>query len=164
MKIRSATATPKPPTIELNDIFISVKTTKSNHNNRLDLILNTWQQLAKEQVRVLNYLTCLIFTMMMGLVKGFFFLIFFFLENCFWITIIFIWSVCKTLEKLSSAWNYLFIFALCYGCFFLLHFNYVEVFRTTFHSHDTVSYFFASNFFLGLSIDFVICREIPTLH
>ncbi|KAJ6642533.1 Fringe glycosyltransferase [Pseudolycoriella hygida] len=48
-KIRSATATPKPPTIELNDIFISVKTTKSNHNSRLDLILNTWQQLAKEQ-------------------------------------------------------------------------------------------------------------------
>ncbi|XP_037044532.1 fringe glycosyltransferase-like [Bradysia coprophila] len=51
LKIRSAatSATPKPPTIELNDIFISVKTTKSNHNNRLDLILNTWHQLAKEQ-------------------------------------------------------------------------------------------------------------------
>lgn len=50
LKIRSATGTPKPATIDLNDIFISVKTTKSNHNTRLDLILNTWQQLAKEQV------------------------------------------------------------------------------------------------------------------
>lgn len=67
LKIRAATATPKPPTIELNDIFISVKTTKSNHNNRLDLILNTWQQLAKEQVR-LNCLTVFIYN---GLVKDF---------------------------------------------------------------------------------------------
>lgn len=66
-KIRSATATPKPPTIELNDIFISVKTTKSNHNNRLDLILNTWQQLAKEQVSS-ELFNCLIYN---GLVKDF---------------------------------------------------------------------------------------------
>lgn len=47
---RPATATPKPPTTSLNDIFISVKTTKQNHDNRLELILNTWQQLAKQQV------------------------------------------------------------------------------------------------------------------
>lgn len=50
LKTRATTATPKPPTIELNDIFISVKTTKTNHDNRLELILNTWHQLAKEQV------------------------------------------------------------------------------------------------------------------
>lgn len=49
-KLRAATATPKPPTTSLNDIFISVKTTKQNHDNRLELILNTWQQLAKQQV------------------------------------------------------------------------------------------------------------------
>lgn len=68
LKIRSATATPKPPTIELNDIFISVKTTKSNHNNRLDLILNTWQQLAKEQVSFFELFNCFIYN---GRVKDF---------------------------------------------------------------------------------------------
>lgn len=54
---RPATATPKPPTTSLNDIFISVKTTKQNHDNRLELILNTWQQLAKQQVgQTLKYI------------------------------------------------------------------------------------------------------------
>lgn len=45
-----ATATPKPQTTTLEDIFISVKTTQKNHNTRLDLILKTWHQMAKHQV------------------------------------------------------------------------------------------------------------------
>lgn len=48
---RAVTGTPKPPTTELNDIFISVKTTKNYHDSRLALIIKTWFQLAKEQVR-----------------------------------------------------------------------------------------------------------------
>lgn len=44
------TATAKPPSIELDDIFLSVKTTKGNHDSRLDVILKTWFQKAKEQV------------------------------------------------------------------------------------------------------------------
>lgn len=47
---RSVTGTPKPPTTELDDIFISVKTTKSYHDSRLALIVKTWFQLAKDQV------------------------------------------------------------------------------------------------------------------
>jgi Fringe-like len=35
---------------ELDDIFISVKTTKKNHNTRLKMIVETWFQLAKDQV------------------------------------------------------------------------------------------------------------------
>lgn len=50
---RAVTGTPKPPTTELNDIFISVKTTKNYHDSRLALIIKTWFQLAKEQVRTL---------------------------------------------------------------------------------------------------------------
>ncbi|XP_037818061.1 fringe glycosyltransferase isoform X1 [Lucilia sericata] len=46
---RSVTGTPKPPTTELDDIFISVKTTKSYHDSRLALIVKTWFQLAKDQ-------------------------------------------------------------------------------------------------------------------
>lgn len=46
----SVTATPKPATISLNDIFISVKTTKLYHDTRLDLIIKTWFQLATDQV------------------------------------------------------------------------------------------------------------------
>lgn len=38
--------------ITLDDIFISVKTTKHYQNTRLPLILKTWFQLAKEQVRI----------------------------------------------------------------------------------------------------------------
>lgn len=47
---RSVTGTPKPPTTELDDIFISVKTTKSYHDSRLAMIVKTWFQLAKDQV------------------------------------------------------------------------------------------------------------------
>lgn len=47
---RAVTATPKPSTINLNDIFITVKTTKIYHDTRLALIIKTWFQLAKEQV------------------------------------------------------------------------------------------------------------------
>lgn len=46
----SVTATPKPTTISLNDIFISVKTTKLYHDTRLDVIIKTWFQLATDQV------------------------------------------------------------------------------------------------------------------
>ncbi|UXI16013.1 unc-13 A-like protein [Sarcoptes scabiei] len=35
--------------IELNDIFISVKTTRIFHKSRLDIILDTWYKLAKNQ-------------------------------------------------------------------------------------------------------------------
>ncbi len=48
----SVTATPKPTTINLSDIFITVKTTKMYHDTRLALIIKTWFQLAKEQVKV----------------------------------------------------------------------------------------------------------------
>lgn len=44
-----ATATTRPET-QLNDIFISVKTTRSFHRTRLDLLLKTWFQLAPKQV------------------------------------------------------------------------------------------------------------------
>lgn len=46
----SVTATPKPATTNLNDIFISVKTTKIYHDTRLDIIIKTWFQLAPDQV------------------------------------------------------------------------------------------------------------------
>ena len=38
------------PMSTLNDIFISVKTTKNFHRNRLEIITKTWLHLAKEQV------------------------------------------------------------------------------------------------------------------
>ena len=44
-----ATATPAPHTT-LDDIFISVKTTKNFHQSRLDVILKTWFTLARDQV------------------------------------------------------------------------------------------------------------------
>lgn len=47
---RAVTATPKPPITELDDIFISVKTTKNYHDTRLALIIKTWFQLARDQV------------------------------------------------------------------------------------------------------------------
>lgn len=43
-----ATATAKPATT-LDDIFISIKTTKAFHKTRLDLVLKTWFSLAREQ-------------------------------------------------------------------------------------------------------------------
>uniref|UniRef100_A0A182TU88 Fringe-like glycosyltransferase domain-containing protein n=1 Tax=Anopheles melas TaxID=34690 RepID=A0A182TU88_9DIPT len=46
----AVTGTPKPPTTELDDLLISVKTTKSYHDTRLEMIIKTWYQLAKEQV------------------------------------------------------------------------------------------------------------------
>lgn len=46
----SVTGTPKPAIITLDDIFITVKTTKLYHNTRLALIIKTWFQLAKQQV------------------------------------------------------------------------------------------------------------------
>ncbi|XP_067013198.2 fringe glycosyltransferase [Anabrus simplex] len=44
-----ATATSKPPTTKLEDVFISVKTTRNFHKWRLPVIIKTWFQLAKEQ-------------------------------------------------------------------------------------------------------------------
>lgn len=52
----SVTATPKPITTNLNDIFITVKTTKLYHDTRLALIIKTWFQLAKEQVSFIPFL------------------------------------------------------------------------------------------------------------
>ncbi|XP_050503266.1 fringe glycosyltransferase [Diabrotica virgifera virgifera] len=43
------TATAKPPSTTLEDVFISVKTTKTYHNKRLPIILKTWFQLARKQ-------------------------------------------------------------------------------------------------------------------
>lgn len=42
--------------ITLDDIFISVKTSKHYQYSRLPIILKTWFQLAKDQVRILNTL------------------------------------------------------------------------------------------------------------
>ena len=42
---------------ELNDIFISVKTTRKFHTDRLDLLSETWIALAKEQVINLEKIT-----------------------------------------------------------------------------------------------------------
>lgn len=50
----SSTTTTKPHTT-LDDIFISVKTTKNFHASRLDVIIKTWFTLAREQVSILNY-------------------------------------------------------------------------------------------------------------
>jgi fringe protein len=41
--------------IELDDIFISVKTTKKYHDTRLRLIVETWFQLARDQVSNANW-------------------------------------------------------------------------------------------------------------
>lgn len=49
--IPSVTATRKPHQAKLEDLFLSVKTTKHYHNHRLPIILKTWFQLAKQQVR-----------------------------------------------------------------------------------------------------------------
>lgn len=44
-----ATATAQPAT-SLDDVFITVKTTRGFHHTRLDLILKTWFNLARQQV------------------------------------------------------------------------------------------------------------------
>jgi fringe protein len=41
------------PSIELDDLFISVKTTKDYHDTRLAMVIKTWFQLAKDQVKIL---------------------------------------------------------------------------------------------------------------
>lgn len=52
----TTTATAKPPSIDLDDIFLSVKTTKGNHDSRLNIIHKTWFQQAKEQVNTMQYI------------------------------------------------------------------------------------------------------------
>lgn len=46
-----ATGTSRPVGTQLTDLFISVKTTHNYHKWRLPVILKTWFQLAKDQVR-----------------------------------------------------------------------------------------------------------------
>uniref|UniRef100_A0A182FFA8 Fringe-like glycosyltransferase domain-containing protein n=1 Tax=Anopheles albimanus TaxID=7167 RepID=A0A182FFA8_ANOAL len=53
-RVPAVTGTPKPPTTELDDLLISVKTTKSYHDTRLEMITKTWYQLAKEQIHELQ--------------------------------------------------------------------------------------------------------------
>lgn len=53
----TVTGTPKPDQYNLDDIFISVKTTKNYHNNRLAMIIKTWFQLAKDQVSILKHVS-----------------------------------------------------------------------------------------------------------
>ena len=50
-----ATATMAPFSTDLDDVFISVKTTRHNHYSRLPAIIGTWFQFAKEQVRTFDY-------------------------------------------------------------------------------------------------------------
>lgn len=57
----AVTATPKPATTTLNDIFMTVKTTKLYHDTRLALIIKTWFQLAKEQVSVMYFCLLIVF-------------------------------------------------------------------------------------------------------
>jgi hypothetical protein len=45
-----ATATMAPFSTDLDDLFISVKTTRHYHHFRLPAIISTWFQFAKEQV------------------------------------------------------------------------------------------------------------------
>jgi hypothetical protein len=47
-----ATGTSRPVGTQLSDLFISVKTTRNYHKWRLPVILKTWFQLAKDQVRM----------------------------------------------------------------------------------------------------------------
>lgn len=58
-----ATATVAPYSTDLNDVFISVKTTRNYHYSRLPSIISTWFQYAKDQVcyifKYLNYLLLL---------------------------------------------------------------------------------------------------------
>ncbi|KAL2729833.1 fringe glycosyltransferase [Vespula maculifrons] len=49
-----ATATMVPFSTNLDDVFISVKTTKHYHRSRLPAIIGTWFQFAKDQVRVVG--------------------------------------------------------------------------------------------------------------
>ncbi|XP_055300333.1 fringe glycosyltransferase-like [Sitodiplosis mosellana] len=49
MTIDAGTVTPKPTTIQLDDVFLAVKTTQMNHAKRLNIIAKTWFQMAREQ-------------------------------------------------------------------------------------------------------------------
>lgn len=49
-----ATATVAPFVTSLDNVFISVKTTKHYHHSRLPAIIDTWFQFAKNQVCVLS--------------------------------------------------------------------------------------------------------------
>lgn len=51
-----ATATMAPFSTDLNDVFISVKTTKHYHYSRLPSIIATWFQHAKDQVCLFTFL------------------------------------------------------------------------------------------------------------
>lgn len=50
----AGTVTPKPTAIQLDDIFLAIKTTQTNHAKRLSIIAKTWFQIAREQVKILN--------------------------------------------------------------------------------------------------------------
>lgn len=50
----AGTVTPKPTAIQLDDIFLAIKTTQTNHAKRLSIIAKTWFQMAREQVKILN--------------------------------------------------------------------------------------------------------------
>ena len=54
MTTTTTTTTTKPHTT-LDDIFISVKTTKNFHASRLDVIIKTWFTLAREQVYIVVF-------------------------------------------------------------------------------------------------------------
>lgn len=51
----TSTTTAKPHST-LDDVFISVKTTKNFHATRLDVIIKTWFTLAREQVPIISCL------------------------------------------------------------------------------------------------------------
>ena len=41
---------PRPPELQLHDVFIAVKTTRAFHRSRLELLLDTWVSRTREQV------------------------------------------------------------------------------------------------------------------
>lgn len=41
---------PRPPELQLQDVFIAVKTTRAFHRSRLELLLDTWVSRTREQV------------------------------------------------------------------------------------------------------------------
>ncbi len=55
LSMTTTTTTTIKPHTTLDDIFISVKTTKNFHASRLDVIIKTWFTLAREQVYIVNY-------------------------------------------------------------------------------------------------------------
>lgn len=56
MTIDAGTVTPKPISIHLDDVFLAVKTTQTNHAKRLSIIAKTWFQMAREQVILVRFL------------------------------------------------------------------------------------------------------------